>query len=745
MTTPFGEQYLPAVGGKPFEEKLSEQVYQQQLSDQFWREGCLHIVLGSDSGLLIKHLMKKCVPKHSYYLFIETEQLLDSVKKLCPIGQQWQQNIRLCHIDNWQQVAEQLAISQFIFHDAVIGHTAITINESSESGYRTAANSLNSQLDILVHRTKIELNDNHMITSCLDNLAENNSAAIQLDGAFQQQSCIILGAGPSLESEIEWIKCQRKKLVIIAVSRLACRLIEEGLIPDIVIAIDYMPVSFATSKEMLSFPDSVLFIHANHVNSQLLGQWYGQNLYLGQRYPWQSPNCPDNINDWGPNVANTTVVMALRMGFKNILLSGIDLCFSSESNRHIRSNAYQQAQNPVAASGSSVETYSGIAAQTDDQMELAAIKLAEQISALKKNHCRIINLASNARKIIGIEYLPSTSIELPAQQKTNWKVLVGPYSSAEKKQYLKDCQLELSSKNKLLQKLSDHVRDAKILNKKIFRKNKAGSFDMKAKAKLDKLQHKLDHDAVDLAVTLKKLGLKYFLEFSKPEDESLWSDNDIKAKGETYYTAWQKSIVDYKDIIQSTQKRIEARIEELKVNGDMKLACKQWQKDQQSARAYWWLQQNADRFELLTAELKIEINQLANTFQTEQSPAVTDGKQQNMNNNSTNISEQELCDGMLLAMEQQQYNSAERIAAQLSQFDIKYQATYAGILRLNKKYNESINTYTDYLQQIPDDTATWLELSKLYKDINEHDLADMVLAHVLALDPDNTSAQELLS
>ena len=83
-TTASNEQILSAVNAKTFSNTSSKDVYTQQLPKEFWANENLHIVLGCDSGLLIKHLIATGIPHNAAYLFIEHKAIIDTIKALTP-------------------------------------------------------------------------------------------------------------------------------------------------------------------------------------------------------------------------------------------------------------------------------------------------------------------------------------------------------------------------------------------------------------------------------------------------------------------------------------------------------------------------------------------------------------------------------------------------------------------------------------------------------------------------------------
>jgi aromatic ring-cleaving dioxygenase len=721
--------YLEAINHRQFSTRSTQEAFRAGLHDSFWQAEKFHIVLGSDSGQLCNYLISQGLPENSRYLFVEAEELIEHILPLFKIPAELTSHIAVCSLTQWQAQAERLGIIPHIYQGTVTFDTALAINHCDYKGYQAVANQLQDEVEAYAYQTKLAMVDKELILRCIDNLAENQHPAALLEGKFSHESCVILGAGPSLDEHIAWVKTNREQLTVIAVSRLATRLIREQLIPDIVISIDPMPVSFDVSKEMFALPSSTLFIHANHANSRLVGQWPHQQLFLGERYPWQSKANPHNFNNWGPNVANASIVTALRLGFGQILLSGIDLCFIDSNKRHTAASDTQQHHNPVLSCNQGIVTYDGRAAQTDNQMQLASEKLPEQIAEHSKPGQQVINLAGSARQIACITHQRCENITL-ANTKTNWQHYLTP-SSNDTANYWQHCDTEINRQLKQLNTIAELGKKALSLNKFCFANN---MYDQGSKAKLDKLQTKLERQAGPLAITLKKVGMRHFVKFLQLINANDNSSQAIERQGEVYYEAWVISAEALSQTLQMAKQRLAARQQERKQLPKNRAFIQQWQQDQQIGRSALWLALHHDMLDMIPKPLVEEIQSLHQQFEA----------LYRYNIDTPDIDEQQQHQQLLQAVEQKQYREAEKIGAKLSQRWPKYQPIYAGILRLNGKHLDAINVYTSYLQQAPLDLNTWLALGQLYKSIEEDELADIVANYILEHEADYSAARALL-
>ena len=166
------------------------------------------------------------------------------------------------------------------------------------------------------------------IQARLRNLAENLIPATILKQKFVGKSCIMLGGGTFLDISIDWIKANAERLVIIAASRVVGKLNRLNIKVDIVVSVGPQSPSFDVNKDFMQLERDVLLNNSYHVAPQIMGQWRGISLYIGTRLPWNTDSDEDNIKTIGPTVTNTAIEIATEMGFKQVILCGVDFCHS---------------------------------------------------------------------------------------------------------------------------------------------------------------------------------------------------------------------------------------------------------------------------------------------------------------------------------------------------------------------------------------------------------------------------------
>lgn len=793
----FGDSYLPAISGDIFNQSSATQVFEKFLNPDFWQQGVLHIVLGSDCGLLIKHLLAKGIPNNSAYIFVEPSSFIDQVKTLCPPPAKWKGKIAVCEQRCWLETAQTLALGNYILNDRIELHPSVSALHQCHPDYAAIGNEIKKQLAEEIIATKALNYEDILIHATLENLFENYQPVSSIKNTFIGQTCIILGAGPSLDEHLDWIKANRDAFVIIAVSRLAQRLITETLTPDIIMSIDAQAVNFRLSKEMLSLPSDTLFIHANHVCPQLISQWHGKSLYIGERLPWQSESNSYNFEDkGGPTVTNTAVVIAAELGFSKILLSGVDLSSVKDKNTHAGSDDELEHINRRFE----VTTNEGGVAQTNQQMLHAAKVLTEQVSTIKS--AEIINLAATASKITGISHALPSQVTLANKQKMAWQDILPTSNLISLIDDNNKIVTELERALKDLKKIIKLSQDGCKFNRMIYKRSKQGVYNLKAKQKLDNIQLKLDTEFAYINTAIKKTGLELFNKTLKQGDMDTWTDKQLEQQGHDYYTAYIEGSRQLAQQVSNSISRVTARIEEDKPTPNFDIIFSQWHNDKQLGRAQLWLNKHSQNFSKQEKYIQNKLVELAEQFKQsiEHNPEehIKLNHQRVYQEIETKFAAKEISSLEIIKQKLEQYkqldaratelyflasayinilkgdqtealesllqtatvdrhedllNAMLSLSLDLKRLDISesallslteqshcYAPIYANILTHNQKFHQAIDVYTNYLQLAPEDLTTWVGLAKLYQQIQEPDLAKQVFSFVLENDPSNKDA-----
>lgn len=146
---------------------------------------------------------------------------------------------------------------------------------------------------------------------------------------------ILVAAGPSLEKNIDQLKKAKGKAFIFAVDRAAKYLLNHGIEPDMVAAIDYLkPIEFFEDERLKKIPLIILTDFNHNVMEMLDGTDYiygSTDLKLYRDYYAEFNNTLVGIPQGG-SVATYVFALLHYWNFKKIILVGQDLAMAGEKH-----------------------------------------------------------------------------------------------------------------------------------------------------------------------------------------------------------------------------------------------------------------------------------------------------------------------------------------------------------------------------------------------------------------------------
>ncbi|MFT5294044.1 MAG: hypothetical protein ACI9YH_000050 [Colwellia sp.] len=812
----FDEPYLHSVNSISFEKNNTKTIFDNLFQEKIWDEGCIYIILGTDSGLLVNHIIEHGVPYNTHYIFIELPEVLECIKTQLSFTE-WNDSIVMCTLDEWQDVAHKIDIEAYLFREKVIYTKSLAALDCFHGYYNDADSQLSLEIESIKFKTSVNLSKKIYYCRQIENLSENivtlRSLLTRFSSEFNDKTCIILAGGPSLDENIDWVKKNQNNIIIFCVSRVINKLLLENITPHVVLSVDPYDVSFDVSKELLSLPESVLFIHSYHVVPTLIAQWHGNSAYFGQRVPWEDATLDSNVQLPGPTVTNAAISAAIEFGFKNVLLAGVDLCYANDG-RTYASGSNESEIGPVLNIKSQwVETYSGQRVETSTSFLHATYILSKQGREARKRQCNVINLSPNSAKIDYIAHIKAKDINLDKQKNVKNTFTNIPFvTSIDKTNTNKKT---LKKVDKLLKKIKDITiitKQALLDNEALYKKHHSDEKKYKLKIKLDKSEKNLNKSLGEFSTFIKKFGIYHFIKVVRTDVKEDWSDDVMEKTGQIYYQSFLDTIIELTPHIIDARNRIITRIEEEKCTPDIKLILKQWQKDKQYGRAIIWKKLHVEQYEKLSNEDKsaIEvlskkhqevinnkdtahfrrtqseaeltgINSKANTlFNTQNLDGLeklsnglkdmigkkenaewlfhmSNGYLQTLRGNSAQafesfekisddyLTEKEAIHITRLALELKMYDKAEVKLKQLYELSDTYATKYAQILKLNNKIDLSLTVYNEYIEENHQDIKAWLDLGKLYLDIDATESAKIAFECILQLDAENIEAKHFLT
>lgn len=763
----FNEYYLPSVNRNTFEGIDSRTFYDRKFGTLFNQKDKLNIIIGMDSGLLANYILelKEGIPDGSKFVFIELSTILPLL--LIDIPSKLRSKLVIIDESGLDELFKQDDIKLFIAKGEYWLIPSSSVSSRHIDDYNTLLNTVESRLQNEYFDNSVNFTQKIFVRTQLENIADNHTQAKELRNTHRQMTCIVIAGGPSLDDAIQWIKENQNSLYVIAVSRIAGKLARFGINVDIVVCVDPQDFSFDVSRGMFELNEESLLVHSYHVNPKVLSQWQGDCYYMGQRFPWNNDKDFDNIPTVGPTVTNSAVRLAIEMGFKQVLLSGVDFCYSKSGYSHASGTVEASLGPSLGHDTLWVSTYDGYQAETLIQLKQAMESLENEAKTYP--HVDIINLSSNAACIEGITHQPTKEITLPPLEKS--KLLSDSQFNTIKENDLNKAYFECKKIRNELIKLQYLITEAKKLASKLNLDSKKSSSTLE---KIDKIELKINKKYKNLSQLIKFYGYFEFSKFLTTREIESWTQPQINQMTERYYEAFLSSCVQVFKLVESACNKLQDRINELKTTPFNTLA-EQWKRDNQPGRCFIWKRMHPDYS--FSADEKLLWTKLNNLYQLSLTQvrqvyveALNTGSAMEhvytkilrlnkskshqglalLTHNLMPLTEkdpeakrlyhlalsfqlcleqqpqqaldallalpEELCTEMelkhiiLLALKLGKLELAEDTLVKILTHSDEYIPQYAHILKLRGKIQESVNVYLDYLEKYPSDTQTWIKL-----------------------------------
>lgn len=591
----FDEVYLPSINRQTFEKIDSATLYRAKLKDLMEIKQHLFIIIGLDSGLLANYLLDASLPSGSKYIFVELDAVLELLD--IDIPEHLSNKIQVMSFDEFK---ERITIDNneiYITKDAISLHKSFGAKYAFQEEYLL----LNAEVDKLIqHETfnqKIGFTQKIFFKRQLQNLAEDYHPASLLRNQFIGQRCIVLAGGPSLDENIDWIKAHQGQLFIFAVSRLSTLLIEKGITPHIVISVDPQQMNMDVSKDMLRLTAKTIFVNSNHVTPSLISQWRHKSVYLGSRYPWGDEEKEQNIETIGPTVTNATIHLAVEMGFTEILLSGVDFCYSSSGYSHTQSSIEAQIGPSLSTLGEWVETYAGQQAETPIQLLHAMHSLAEQ--AKNVSVCHIYNLSLNAAKIDGINYRNCDSFDFQPQSQCAFDTLHKLIPDADSETLTRDltlCSRTIAATKKQFNAITRLAREAEDTNRKLKQSNAKPELQQtqanRLRQRMETIEKNINDKYPKLAKFIKFFGYAEFSRFLNPASTDEWDIDTILSMTAIYYQALAANSEYLSTLCTECDYLLASRLSELKIPPPVSALKTFWLQNLEPGRVLVWQDRN---------------------------------------------------------------------------------------------------------------------------------------------------------
>jgi len=796
----WGDRYFAEINGTTFRDQSASQTYDERFLADGFSTHSLYIICGTDSGLFPKYLNSRPLPEGSTFLFIERPEVVELLPQLAPEIEDVEA-IRVTTLDDFAHLAANRDIDHFFYRRALFLVPSFGVIHNPHPACADLAWKAQQAIDRLSLNLGVQLNNRFFFLTILQNLAENRTHVRALEGVFAGRTAVVLGAGPSLDEFLPWVKRHRECVDVLAVSRTSRRLLQDGVEPDFVFSIDPQAISFDVGKEMLCFGPQTVLVNNTHACPQLVGQWPWRNLYWGTRLPWE----PSADGSPGNTVTHLAVWTAVLMGYSKIVLIGVDLCFSQEGHTHAKGSGERDAGPNLLRGAVEIETNAGRRAETDYQMAQGIEEMGRLAEGALRRNVPIINVAPTAARIPNVKHAELTDIHFEGQAETAVTLvhrILSDEKSVEREKYYRITLQELEKTRRALRRIQTWAQSGLEQIRKAFQEENHHLF-RKHNQKIDAIENRIRRAYPHLRNALIQLQAGDFTQVLRP-NRDIWERKEIEEASKLIFNGYLRSADDLTDHLREAEARISSRLEEEKTQDiDLRILLTQWQRDRQPGRARIWRHRGGDLSSGVPASVLDQLNTLDQEFEASlaqerrvlpgldlggvrrRAAAMLDrvdreglrrvlaGLKEHSGpkaealrhlvagyaSESTGAREDALehyshvsAAGMPQAREDAvrrmavinlQARRVESALAALQELTVLCPSTrpeYARVLKLAGRVQDAIEQYTRHLSERPGDAAVMLQLGDLYRDLGAAEPARMAYEYVLALVPDDTVA-----
>lgn len=590
VSNEFGDRYLFSINRYTFRQTDAHTLYKKQYGDGIFQENTLHILVGMDSGLLLQYLHRIGISPTSRYVIVELPKTLERLRQEGLLDES-HERVACVTVDELPAIAKKFEFANYLYTEKINIWKSFAALDAFLPEYAELHFAARDFIEAFAWQIKVQLGNEIFIRRQLENLSENRHSAACLKNLFPGKTAVLLAGGPSLDDILPWVRENRQNLVVLAVSRIARRLKEVDLTPDIFFSVDPQEVSFDVSKEMLYFGEKTLFVNSYHVVPKLLSQWQGRSVYVGPRWPWPEEGEEPCLDTPGPTVTHTAFAIAAEMGFSQIVLGGVDLCFSPTGHSHALGSHERQAGPQFNGFTTQVATNRGAKAFTTRAMAEGIAVFGDLAASAKKTDLRTINPTPNAAIIPWVEHRTLTGLTLESMTKPAWvhiQSALPPEDGSTRTGHYHKILAKLNTAEKHIRSIRKMAREALKCNDGLFGRNGLQP-NFKFKNKMDKIEKTLSLPPLaKYSQVLKQAGLRYFVKIARPDTEQEWSDSQIEETGRLYYQAYLDSSNTLLEILDEAKQRVSLRMAEEDPATDPNRLFDGWEKHGETGRIILW-------------------------------------------------------------------------------------------------------------------------------------------------------------
>ena len=241
----------------------------------------------------------------------------------------------------------------------------------------------------------------------------NNNKIIQIlqksNNEILQKPILFLGAGPSLSDNIQWVKDNKDKFIIVAIGATYKILSNHGINADIVTTMDpqYSVLNKKQfDKNSVKKIENSFVLAAINTDERILNRFNQQKTYL---FEMLRPLHKNNICYRGFSVGEMSASILLALGFKNIFMLGLDLAlnqktgeshmsgYSSSNYEDFSQKKYQIESNEFSFKEELIEVKGNLLSKvyTNRLFALSLEAMNSNFAFIKKEYQNIFNLSNH--------------------------------------------------------------------------------------------------------------------------------------------------------------------------------------------------------------------------------------------------------------------------------------------------------------------------------------------------------------
>jgi hypothetical protein len=614
-TNIFGEAYIQELTRELFHKVDSRTTYSKLFKNSFSEPHRFFVVSGTDSGLFLEYIGKIGIPSSTRIVFVELPEVIDWLKKNGKYPK-LPQNIVLTELAFLEKQLNTLNVHSYILKDNLYYIASLSAQYGYYKPYADFSQGILDYIKSLHWNVRVELDKKDFIIGQLENAAENRIPSSVLYQKFIGKTAVLLAGGPSLTSLLPWLKEHREEVTVFAVSRVAAQLLVIDIQPDFFVTVHTQPISYSVSKEMLLFQQGSILISHAQACPRLVGQWQGKHVYMGHLLPWESHLNGPNKDLVGPTVSHAAYDIIVKMGFKTVILGGVDLCFSKQNTTH-------STDDPNSASVSRVEggdvrtlTNTGEVAETTFAFQRGIEEFGKMALRAREDGCITINPSSLSAKIEGVAYVPLDELS-PSAGHSRLKGVAELLESDEDQ-----ATAHFQMVQKELTIASEKIRQIRSLALQGFQ-TVAGDADTQQDPeeilnRCKELVSTISSKKHQWMFEALRAFESYFFNVLSPPAENETEGHEEKLNNfKLFFTAVIVSADRLNAHITKAIDRIDSRIEEFRSVPDMKTLFRQWHIDGQPGRALIFSALHKDNLQQISNEDLQVLEQLTNRFYEE--------------------------------------------------------------------------------------------------------------------------------